>query len=198
MKNNKYIHNKISIYDIAKAYKNDPYVIKILKGNILEYKTRIKYLDQKIKDISLELKSISICKEEYYLYLTFISLSNPEFQDFETYNYRLAQNVKTLFLIKNNNSKISNSYISKDIIFNVLGKDIVYICKQLGIEVFKSGKYYIALCPFHQEKTPSFTIYRDTNSFYCFGCNVGGDNITLLKKVQDLTFKDAVELLSKF
>lgn len=53
----------------------------------------------------------------------------------------------------------------------------------------------VALCPFHAEKTPSFVIYRDTQSYYCFGCGAGGDAITFIKNIERLDYTDAVRFL---
>lgn len=53
----------------------------------------------------------------------------------------------------------------------------------------------VALCPFHTEKTPSFVIYRDTQSYYCFGCGAGGDAITFIKNIERLDFTEAVKYL---
>lgn len=53
----------------------------------------------------------------------------------------------------------------------------------------------VALCPFHTEKTPSFVIYRDTQSYYCFGCGAGGDAVTFIKNIERLDFTEAVRFL---
>ena len=53
----------------------------------------------------------------------------------------------------------------------------------------------VALCPFHTEKTPSFVIYRDTQSYYCFGCGAGGDAITFVKNIERLDYVEAVRYL---
>lgn len=53
----------------------------------------------------------------------------------------------------------------------------------------------VALCPFHTEKTPSFVIYRDTQSYYCFGCGAGGDAITFIKNIERLDYVEAVRYL---
>ncbi len=50
-------------------------------------------------------------------------------------------------------------------------------------------------CPFHVEKTPSFMIYADSNTFYCFGCQEGGDVIDFIMKKKNCTFREALELL---
>ena len=47
----------------------------------------------------------------------------------------------------------------------------------------RRGRTAVGLCPFHGEKTPSFTVYPETASFYCFGCGAGGDVITFIKKI---------------
>lgn len=52
-----------------------------------------------------------------------------------------------------------------------------------------------ALCPFHSEKTPSFFIYRENQSFYCFGCGIGGDAITFVKNIERLDYVEAVRFL---
>ncbi|MCD6568551.1 hypothetical protein J7K70_00135 [bacterium] len=63
------------------------------------------------------------------------------------------------------------------------------------LQLKKSGKNYKALCPFHKEKHPSFYLYPETNSFYCFGCNQGGDVIKLVELAFNLEFKEAIEYL---
>ena len=61
----------------------------------------------------------------------------------------------------------------------------------------KRGNTYVGLCPFHNEKTPSFTVYPATQSFYCFGCGAGGDAVTFIKKIENLDYIDAVKLLAE-
>ncbi len=60
----------------------------------------------------------------------------------------------------------------------------------------KAGRNFIGLCPFHQEKTPSFTVNRDKQIFYCFGCGEGGNVITFLMKIADKTFPEAIRDLA--
>ena len=62
--------------------------------------------------------------------------------------------------------------------------------------IVKKGCNYMGLCPFHSEKTPSFCVYSNTNSFYCFGCGVGGDVITFVMLAENLQYKDAIEFLA--
>ena len=60
-----------------------------------------------------------------------------------------------------------------------------------------TGKGFKCLCPFHREKTPSFHIYTDMNSFYCFGCGVSGNAITFLMKKENYSYSDAVRKLGE-
>lgn len=65
------------------------------------------------------------------------------------------------------------------------------------VSLKKRGSTSVGLCPFHNEKTPSFTVYNDTQSFYCFGCGVGGEAITFIRKIENLDYIDAVKLLAQ-
>jgi DNA primase len=64
------------------------------------------------------------------------------------------------------------------------------------VQLKRKGRLYGGLCPFHSEKTPSFYVYPDTQSFYCFGCGAGGDVITFTKKINSLDYVEAVKLLA--
>ena len=50
----------------------------------------------------------------------------------------------------------------------------------------RRGKNLVGLCPFHNEKTPSFTVYPDTASYYCFGCGAGGEVINFVRNIENL------------
>lgn len=58
------------------------------------------------------------------------------------------------------------------------------------------GSLATGLCPFHNEKTPSFTVYINTQSYYCFGCGAGGDAITFIKNIENLDYGEAVKFLA--
>ena len=64
------------------------------------------------------------------------------------------------------------------------------------VNLRRSGANMFGLCPFHGEKTASFNLYPETNSFYCFGCGAGGDVITFIKRIENLEYMDAVRLLA--
>ena len=65
------------------------------------------------------------------------------------------------------------------------------------ISLKKRGSTSVGLCPFHNEKTPSFTVYNDTQSFYCFGCGAGGDAVGFIRKIENLDYIDAIKLLAQ-
>ncbi|WP_276870529.1 DNA primase [Allofournierella massiliensis] len=64
------------------------------------------------------------------------------------------------------------------------------------VQLRHRGRTHTGLCPFHSEKTPSFVVYPETQSFYCFGCGAGGDVITFIKKINNLDYVEAVKYLA--
>lgn len=65
------------------------------------------------------------------------------------------------------------------------------------VELKRRGRLSKGLCPFHSEKTPSFTVYPDTQSYYCFGCGKGGDVITFIREIENLDYVEAVKFLAE-
>ena len=64
------------------------------------------------------------------------------------------------------------------------------------VQLKRKGRLYGGLCPFHSEKTPSFYVYPDTQSFYCFGCGVGGDVIHFVRRINSIDYTEAVKMLA--
>lgn len=64
------------------------------------------------------------------------------------------------------------------------------------VNLKRAGSNYVGLCPFHSEKTPSFTVFPGTQSFYCFGCGAGGDAVTFVMQTEGLDYPAAVETLA--
>lgn len=71
------------------------------------------------------------------------------------------------------------------------------ISSYVSLDSRRQGRTHKGLCPFHNEKTPSFMVYEDTQSFYCFGCGAGGDAITFTMKIENLDYIEAVKLLAE-
>lgn len=63
------------------------------------------------------------------------------------------------------------------------------------VQLKRRGKNLVGLCPFHNEKTPSFTVYPENQSYYCFGCGAGGEVISFIRRAENLDFTEAVRYL---
>ena len=87
--------------------------------------------------------------------------------------------------------------IPREVIDEVVQRnDIVdYIGSYVSLK--RAGSNYTGCCPFHSEKTPSFVVYPQNQSFYCFGCSVGGSLITFAMKAENLSYVEAIEFLAK-
>ena len=86
--------------------------------------------------------------------------------------------------------------IPREVVEEVLHRtDIVELIGSY-VTLKRAGSNFGGLCPFHSEKTPSFTVFPDSESFYCFGCGAGGDAITFVMKNENLDYPSAVEVLA--
>ena len=65
------------------------------------------------------------------------------------------------------------------------------------VDLKRRGKNLVGLCPFHNEKTPSFTVYPENGSFFCFGCGVGGDVVNFTMLINNLDYVEAIKLLAE-
>lgn len=74
--------------------------------------------------------------------------------------------------------------------------DIVEVISQY-VHLKRSGRNYFGLCPFHNEKSPSFSVSPDKQIFHCFGCGVGGNVITFISKIEGIGFKESIETLAE-
>lgn len=74
--------------------------------------------------------------------------------------------------------------------------DIVDVISQY-VTLKRSGRNYFGLCPFHSEKSPSFSVSPDRQYFHCFGCHKGGDVFTFVSEIERISFKEALEMLAE-
>ena len=74
--------------------------------------------------------------------------------------------------------------------------DIVDVISQY-VTLKRSGRNFFGLCPFHTEKSPSFSVSPDKQIFHCFGCGVGGDVLHFTSKIENLSFKETIEMLAE-
>ncbi len=87
--------------------------------------------------------------------------------------------------------------LNENFIQDLKMKTDIYDIVSTYVTLKKRGRTYVGLCPFHNEKTPSFTVYPDTESFYCFGCGAGGDAVGFMKRIENLDYIDAVKALAQ-
>ena len=87
--------------------------------------------------------------------------------------------------------------IPEDIIQRI--RDRVDMVDLVGrfVTLKKNGRNFVGLCPFHDEKTPSFNVTPERQSFHCFGCDEGGNPFTFLMKIENLSFPEAVRVLGR-
>ena len=86
---------------------------------------------------------------------------------------------------------------SDEIIDEVIrSNDIVEVISQY-IHLKRSGRNYFGICPFHNEKSPSLSVSPEKQIFHCFGCGVGGNVITFVRKIEDIGYRESIQLLAE-
>lgn len=175
--------NNLTPYEIADAFPDEcreyiPKILPVLKSKILKFREQVK---------AIEIMPINKDTKEFYL--MFLGLIFPD-----TERKRISEYEKVMDILKNN---ATDKYISD--------KHAIVTAKARPIEtlysfqkVRQSSSRISAKCPFHDDNSPSFVIYRNTNTFYCFsGCG-GGDAIDFFCKLNKVGFKEAVKELSQW
>jgi DNA primase len=88
-------------------------------------------------------------------------------------------------------------YIPEEKISEILNtSDIVDIVSE-SVILKKSGRNFFGLCPFHSEKSPSFSVNADKQIFHCFGCSSGGNVLSYIMKYHGISFPEAVRMLAR-
>jgi len=88
-------------------------------------------------------------------------------------------------------------FYSEEIIDEIRNKnDILDVVSQY-VTLKRSGRNYMGLCPFHREDSPSFSVSPERQIFHCFGCGVGGNSITFISKIENLSFKETIEFMAE-
>ena len=87
--------------------------------------------------------------------------------------------------------------IPEDVINEIKYRNEIETVISQYVNLKRRGKNLVGLCPFHSEKTPSFTVYPESGSFYCFGCGVGGDVFSFTGLVENLDYIESVKLLAE-
>lgn len=87
--------------------------------------------------------------------------------------------------------------IPEDIINEIKYRNDIETAVSQYVNLKRRGKNLVGLCPFHSEKTPSFTVYPENGSFYCFGCGVGGDVFSFTGLIENLDYMESIKLLAE-
>ena len=87
--------------------------------------------------------------------------------------------------------------IPEDVIMEIKYRNDIEATISQYVNLKRRGKNLVGLCPFHSEKTPSFTVYPESSSFYCFGCGAGGDVFTFTGLMENLDYIESVKLLAE-
>ncbi len=86
---------------------------------------------------------------------------------------------------------------SKDLVEEIRSRNDIVELIGMYVNLKRAGSNFSGLCPYHSERSPSFTVFPATQSFYCFGCGAGGDAITFAMRSENLDYPAAVEFLAK-
>lgn len=89
------------------------------------------------------------------------------------------------------------AWISEDVVREIRYRNSIEDVVSSYVTLKRAGSNLLGLCPFHSEKTPSFTVFPNTESFHCFGCGAGGDVISFVRRIENLDYPSAIELLAK-
>lgn len=86
--------------------------------------------------------------------------------------------------------------VSENFLENLKQKVDILAVASSYVKLSRRGRNWVGLCPFHAEKTASFNIYPESNSFYCFGCGEGGDVISFIEKIENLDYLESLKMLA--
>lgn len=120
-------------------------------------------------------------------------------QKFEDLNFRQikVEKPKTRSIPSNTDLIVKRQDFSDEDLEKIKQYPLDRLLEQFGIQLKKCSIGYNCLCPFHKEKNPSFYIYRDTNSFYCFSCGKGGSVIDFLQYYDNRSVSEAIDYIKK-
>ena len=155
---------------------------------------------EKVKELSEDIEIIdSLVKKLYQI------INDHELNDFDDFFYRKYVEIfyqKELERLLKERKRFERLLYNQDLVpINEITNDDIERAKQEPIENFlpdrlqKFGNKYRCHCPLHTENTPSCYVYKNNNSFYCFGCKKGGDVITLIRYLNDCSFIDAIKYI---
>jgi len=154
---------------------------------ILEWQEKHDDLAEEIKSTYSKVPE----KDRWFYDILFERLRIPELLQIENHIFRLK---RQLAIAKGPTSSGGKWENFQEMIDIAKTRSISELARD-KLQLKPSGKNFVALCPFHNEKTPSCYFYTETNSFYCFGCNEKGDVIKFTMLFYGIGFREAVRML---
>lgn len=165
-----------------------PEAKNIIPEKIKEWQEKCDEIKNEIREVLDKIEKTS--KKDLWFYEIYIAkFYLPTLYKYERHILRLK-----MFL---NSSEKRKQFINFKEKIEIAHNYPIYELARDKLDFRPSGKNFVALCPFHDERTPSFYLYTETNTFICFGCNEKGDVIKLCMHLYGLDFKEAVQMLQK-
>jgi len=177
---------KITIKSLFKIFPN---ALKILREKIIETIDQIG--DAKFRLITSYWHSLRVAEAKPICEAVAEIIWEKEIKPLQRRLKRLIYQHELLTSPKN---KKRQKFISAESVKENI--DLRPLIESTGVKVRRAGKYWVAICPFHPEKHPSFYIYD--NHFHCYGCGIHGDVIKFIELKEGLSFKEALNFLIKY
>jgi len=176
--------------DILKMF---PEAKKIIPKKIKEWIEKCENIKKIIREI-LEETENDYPEDVWFIEMFIAVFFLPTLYEYERHllELRIYQNIYK----KRKNNRIDNYEKFKEKIEVANSYPITELARD-KLKLKQSGNNFVSLCPFHDERTPSFYLYTNTNTFICFGCGERGGVINLTMCLYGLDFKEAVEMLQK-
>lgn len=184
-------------YWIQNVMRHTPeYLRKVFPGredvalrNIKNITNEIESIESKYQHHLREIEKITIDDETTYFCKAVLAMEyGPKLKDLDRQIYALKR-----YLPRSTSNKKIIDFEEK---LFVAKEKPLYEIAQNHTRLSKTGESYKGLCPLHEEKTPSFYVHEETNRFRCFGCNEGGDVITFIMRINNISFREAVHELA--
>lgn len=176
-----------------------PEAKEIIPEKISEYQEERTNLINRMRTFRDKVKKVTVAKkkDEFFVwfwgYAYLKHLFAPGVVLIDKHLFRLKRQLRML----NGNNQTNNAELDfanqKE---RAKQRSLVDIALPYLVRARYGGNRITALCPFHEEKTPSFTVYADQNTFHCYGCQAHGDVINFKMKIDNLSFKEAVKELA--
>ena len=165
-----------------------PEVKQIIPVKIREFQRQKYRLERYIKQRLISLQQKTTDDFSYWFIKKWLELN--EIAELVKIDKQIAR----LNRLKFSHIKTNKNFITDDDIQQASQISIVDVVSQ-EIQLKRSSKNFVGLCPFHNEKTPSFYLYPETNSFYCYGCNLGGNIINFVMQFYGYSFIETIKWL---